>query len=80
MIIDMKSSGETFINPVSYVQKINGQETSISRQKFMFDAKHFNKFVELVEAEENISRLDIVRQYKCETKIIKATVAFLHKN
>ena len=43
MIIDMKSSGETFINPVSYVQKINGQETSISRQKFMFDAKHFNK-------------------------------------
>ena len=45
MIIDMKSAGETFINPVSYVQKINRQKASISRQKFMFGAKHFNKFV-----------------------------------
>lgn len=80
MIIDMKSSDDTFINLVSYVQKINGQETSISRQKFMFGAKHFNKLIELVEAEENISRLDIVRQYKYETNIIKATVAFLCKN
>ena len=46
----------------------------------MFGAKHFNKLIELVEAEQNISRLDIVRQYKYETNVIKATVAFLYKN
>ena len=37
-------------------------------------------FVELVEAEENILRLNIVQLCKCETTIIKAAVSFLFLN